>query len=116
MKQLGEFVAGIVLLLIGIVIFLQNTVVNSFSLMYHCGRFNAGGTLLILMVLALIWVLVKPNSKSFICLGVLAVIFVVGLVLNLDIRLARMSGLQIILILGMIAVGIALVIKSLIRK
>ena len=45
---------GIVLSIIGVIMFLQNVVVSSFTLFYHFGRVNVGGILIILTVVAFI--------------------------------------------------------------
>ena len=43
MKELLQFLLGIVLTIIGVIIFLQNVVVSSFTLFYRMGRVNVGG-------------------------------------------------------------------------
>ena len=47
MKELLQFLLGIVLTIIGVIIFLQNVVVSSFTLFYRMGRVNVGGILIV---------------------------------------------------------------------
>ena len=61
MKELLQFLLGIVLTIIGVIIFLQNVVVSSFTLFYRMGRVNVGGILIVLIVVAFIAFIVKPN-------------------------------------------------------
>ena len=112
MKQLGSFLLGIVLMIVGAVFFLQNVVINSFSL-YHYKEINVGGILIVLMAISFIVMLVKTNIVSVGIFILLAIAFVVSLLLSLNIRVERMSALELVLILGTLCVGIALVIKGL---
>ena len=61
MKELLQFLLGIVLTIIGVIIFLQNVVVSSFTLFFRMGRVNVGGILIVLIVVAFITFIVKPN-------------------------------------------------------
>lgn len=113
MKQLAEFLIGLILLIIGGVVFLQNVVVNSFSLLYRINNVSVGGILLVLIMVAFVAMLVKPNVATKSILGVLVLVFFVCLIISLNIRVARISGLELVLILGTICVGIALMIRAL---
>lgn len=113
MKQLAEFLIGLILLIIGGVVFLQNVVVNSFSLLYRINNVSVGGILLVLIMVAFVAMLVKPNVATKSILSVLVLVFFVCLIISLNIRVARISGLELVLILGTICVGIALMIRAL---
>lgn len=113
MKELLQFLLGIALTIIGIVMFLQNVVVSSFTLFYRMGRVNVGGILIVLIVVAFIAFLVKTNMVTGLVLIGLCVTFFVCLVISLNVSLRYMSGLELALILGTICVGVAFVIKGL---
>lgn len=112
MKQLGSFLLGIILIIVGAIFFLQNVSINSFRL-YHYGNINVGGILIVLIAIAFIAMLVKTNIATIGIFVLLAIAFVVSLLLSLDIRVSRMSALELVLILGTLCVGIALTIKGL---
>ncbi len=113
MKELLQFLLGIALTIIGIVMFLQNVVVSSFTLFYRMGRVNVGGILIVLIVVSFIAFLVKTNMVTGLVLIGLCVTFFVCLVISLNVSLRYMSGLELVLILGTICVGVAFVIKGL---
>ena len=113
MKQILEALTGFVLLIAGVVMLLQNVVINSFTFFYRINTVNVGGILIVLMMIAFIALIVKPHILTGIILGLLAVTFFVCMIISLNIRLTTMSGLELGLILGSICVGIALLIRSL---
>ena len=110
MKELLQFLLGIVLTIIGVIIFLQNVVVSSFTLFYRMGRVNVGGILIVLIVVAFI---VKPNMLTGLSLIGLCIAFFVCLVISLNVSMRYMSGLELALILGTIGVGVGFIIKGL---
>ena len=77
MKELLQFLLGIVLTIIGVIIFLQNVVVSSFTLFYRMGRVNVGGILIVLIVVAFIAFIVKPNMLTGLSLIGLCIAFAV---------------------------------------
>ena len=99
--------------IIGIVMFLQNVVVSSFTLFYRMGRVNVGGILIVLILVAFITFLVKTNIVTGLTLIGLCITFFVCLIISLNVSLRYMSGLELVLILGTICVGVAFVIKGL---
>ena len=113
MKDLLQFLLGIALTIIGIVMFLQNVVVSSFTLFYRMGRVNVGGILIVLILVAFITFLVKTNIVTGLTLIGLCITFFVCLIISLNVSLRYMSGLELVLILGTICVGVAFVIKGL---
>lgn len=112
MKQLGNFLLGLILMLIGAVVFLMKVNVNSFAL-YRYNSIPVGGIIILLMVITFIVMLVKTNIVTIGIFIIFAVIFLITLILSLDIRVAAMSALELVLILGLLCVGIALTIKGL---
>ena len=105
MKELLQFLLGIVLTIIGVIIFLQNVVVSSFTLFYRI--------LIVLIVVAFIAFIVKPNMLTGLSLIGLCVAFFVCLVISLNVSMRYMSGLELALILGTIGVGVGFIIKGL---
>lgn len=75
MKELLQFLLGIVLTIIGVIIFLQNVVVSSFTLFFRMGRVNVGGILIVLIVVAFITFIVKPNMLTGLSLIGLCIAF-----------------------------------------
>ena len=112
MKHLGSFLLGIVLLIVGAIIFLQNVNVGSLSL-YRYGGVNVGAILIVLIAISFIVMLVKANVFTVGIFLLLCIAFVVTLIMGLNITIARMTGLSLALIIGTLCVGIAFVIKGL---
>lgn len=113
MKDLLQFLLGIVLFIIGVTMFLQNVVVGSFTLFYRMGRVNVGGILLVLIMVAFIALLVKTNILTGLIFTGLCITFFVCLIISLNISVRYMSGLELTLVLGTLCVGIGFIIKGL---
>lgn len=112
MKQLREFLFGIVLLVIGLIAFLRNVTVSNFTMFYQMNGYNVGGILVILTMVAFIACIVKPNFLTKLILTLLIIAFFVCMILSLEFYVHHMSGLMLVLILGSICVGIALILKA----
>lgn len=112
MKELLQFLLGIVLMIAGGVMFLKNVVVSDWGLLSSLfrigGGVNIGGIFIVLLVIAFIALLVKPNMGTGLCIA-----FFVCIIISLNVSLRYMSGLELTLILGTLCVGIAFVIKGL---
>lgn len=113
MKELLQFLLGIVLSIVGVILFLQNVVVSNFTLFYRMGRVNVGGILILLIVIAFITFLVVPNMLTGLALTGLCIAFFVCLVISLNVSIRYMTGLELALVLGTLCVGIAFIIKGL---
>ena len=107
MKELLQFLLGIVLMIAGGVMFLKNVVVSDWGLLSSLfrigGGVNVSGIFIILLVIAFIALLFTG----------LCIAFFVCIVISLNVSLRYMSGLELTLILGTLCVGIAFVIKGL---
>lgn len=112
MKQLREFLFGFVLLVIGLIAFLRNVTVSNFTMFYQMNGFNVGGILIVLTMVAFIACIVKPNFLTKLILTMLIIAFFVCMILSLEFYVRHMSGLMLVLILGSICVGIALILKA----
>ena len=117
MKELLQFLLGIVLMIAGGVMFLKNVVVSDWGLLSSLfrigGGVNIGGIFIVLLVIAFIALLVKPNMGTGLVFTGLCIAFFVCIIISLNVSLRYMSGLELTLILGTLCVGIAFVIKGL---
>jgi prepilin signal peptidase PulO-like enzyme (type II secretory pathway) len=117
MKELLQFLLGIVLMIAGGVMFLKNVVVSDWGLLSSLfrigGGVSIGGIFIVLLVIAFIALLVKPNMGTGLVFTGLCIAFFVCIVISLNVSLRYMSGLELTLILGTLCVGIAFVIKGL---
>ena len=108
MKELLQFLLGIVLMIVGSVMFLKNVVVSDWGLLSSLfrigGGVNIGGIFIVLLVIAFIALLVKPNMGTGLVFTGLCIAFFVCIIISLNVSLRYMSGL---------CVGIAFVIKGL---
>lgn len=111
MKQLGSLCLGILLSIVGLIFLLSNVSVSSFGF-YRYNGFNIGAMLLILLVISFIVFLVKTNIGTGIVLALIGVAFLVTLIMGINFTFKHISVLMLVLILGCIAVGIALIIKG----
>ena len=109
MKELLQFLLGIVLMVAGGVMFLKNVVVSDWGLLSSLfrigGGVSVGGIFIVLLV--------KPNMGTGLVFTGLCIAFFVCIVISLNVSLRYMSGLELTLILGILCVGIAFVIKGL---
>ena len=107
MKELLQFLLGIVLMIAGGVMFLKNVVVSDWGLLSSLfrigGGVNIGGIFIVLLVIAFIALLVKPNMGTGLVFTGLCIAFFVCIIISLNVSL----------ILGTLCVGIAFVIKGL---
>lgn len=74
------------------------------GIIYHFGRVNVGGILIILTVVAFIVFLVKPNILTGLTLTGLCIAFFVCLIISLNISVRYMTGLELVLVLGTLCV------------
>ena len=104
MKELLQFLLGIVLMIAGGVMFLKNVVVSDWGLLSSLfrigGGVNIGGIFIVLLVIAFIALLVKPNMGTGLVFTGLCIAFFVCIIISLNVSLRYMSGLELTLILG----------------
>lgn len=117
MKELLQFLLGVVLMIVGTVMFLKNVMVTDWGILSSLfrigGGVNVGGIFIVLLVVAFIALLVKPNMGTGLVFAGICVAFFVCIIISLNVSLRSMSGLELTLILGTLCVGIAFVIKGL---
>ncbi len=114
MKQLGQALLGFVLVVIGCIVFLMNIHVSSFSFFWRYRNVNVGAFLLILVAISFITLLVKYNKLTVGVFWSLVVLFFISIILSLDFYISHISAFELVLIIGTICVGIALLLKSLV--
>ena len=114
MKQLGQALLGVVLVVIGCIVFLMNIHVSSFSFFWRYRNVNVGAFLLILVAISFITLLVKYNNLTVGVFWTLVALFFISIILSLDFYISHISAFELVLIIGTICVGIALLLKSLV--
>ena len=114
MKQLGQALLGFVLVVIGCIVFLMNIHVSSFSFFWRYRNMNVGAFLLILVAISFITLLVKYNNLTVGVFWSLVALFFISIILSLDFYITHISAFELVLIIGTICVGIALLLKSLV--
>lgn len=114
MKQLGQALLGFVLVVIGCIVFLMNIHVSSFSFFWRYRNVNVGAFLLILVAISFITLLVKYNKLTVGVFWTLVALFFISIILSLDFYISHISAFELVLIIGTICVGIALLLKSLV--
>lgn len=112
MKAIGNFLLGIALLGVGVVIFLSNVQVYGFGF-YSFGRISTGPILLILLaVLFLSYFLTGRKICLWLCLLTILGL-IVAMVLGTSFHIKTMSALDLGLILGMTVAGLGLFLRGL---
>lgn len=110
--QKPEFLIGLIFTIIGLITFLRNVRVGTFTF-YRIGGFvNTGTIVLVLLIAAFMALIIKPNkfTKALVILSV--VLLVVVIILSINITVARMSLLSLIIMLAMFFGGLALMAKA----
>lgn len=112
-----EFFLGIALIVVSVFMLLKNTYVTSFGFYsFRFGRYgvNTGAILIVLLIIAIVAAVAKPNKLTKAIVGVLLAAIVLSLILGIQMHLMGMTAIDVILIVGAGAVGIGLLLRSLI--
>ena len=72
---------------------------------------NVGAVLLLLVAVAFITMLVKYNNLTVGVFWTLVVLFFISIILSLDFYISHISAFELVLIIGTICVGIALLLN-----
>ena len=99
---------GVIMFLIGIILFFSNVRVSGFRYFY----FGKAGLLLLLIGIDFVLMLVKPNKIWTIGMIILCILLVVSIILNLRIYLVGMSFFKYLGIAILTFGGIGLFLKS----
>lgn len=113
--QTPDFLIGLIFMIIGLISFLKNVNVGTFHFRTLWGV-NTGTIVLVLMIASFMSLIIKPNkiTKSLLLISIIMLIIVI--ILSINITVSRMSILSLIIMLGMLFGGLALIIKTLIKK
>lgn len=114
-KKGFEYTFGIILILVGLFLLFKNTYVTSFAF-YSFGRVNTGAILIVLLVLAVIFAVVRPSTLSKVLIGVIVAGLVISLLLGMHIGFRYMTLSDVLLILAPLAAGIGLVLRGIFSK
>jgi hypothetical protein len=114
MKQLGDAILGLVLTIIGAALFLMNVHVSSFSFFYVYHGVSIGGILMILLIVSFITLIVKNNWVTRSIFIGLCILFFVSVIASIHFYISYISAFKLVLILGTLALGIGLLLKSLV--
>ena len=109
------YIFGVILILVSLFMLFKNTYVTSFGF-YSFGRVNTGAILIVLLILAVIFAVVRPCKTAKVLIGVLLAALVVSLLLGMRIGFVRMSVLDVLLMVVPLAIGIGLVLRGLLTK
>lgn len=112
MKEVLQFLLGIVLFLLGIYLLLSNIQVGSIGF-YYFGRLNTGAILIVLFVILVICAIVRTNILTVGLAALDLIGIVVSVIMGTRFYFRSMSAFDLVLMTGIFAVGLGLVAKSL---
>lgn len=114
-KKGFEYAFGIILILVGLFMLFKNAYVTSFGF-YSFGHVNTGAILIILLVLAVIFAVVRPSTWSKVLIGGLVAALALSLLLGMHIGFRYMTLSDVLLILAPLAAGVGLVLRGVFGK
>lgn len=114
-KKGFAYTFGIILILVGLFMLFKNAYVTTFAF-YSFGRVNTGAILIVLLLLAVVYAVVRPSTLSKVLIGVIVAALVLSLLLGMHIGFRYMSLTDVLLILAPLAVGIGLVLRGVFYK
>lgn len=115
-RKLGfDFAFGVVLVAVSLFMLFKNAYVSTIRF-YTLGRVNTGAVLVVLLILAIIFAVVRPGAVSYTVIGAVVAGLVVSLLLGMHIGFRHMTLVDVLLIVGPMAVGVGLVLRALFRK
>ncbi len=114
-RATAEFILGIFLLAAGLFMLLKSMYVSSFGF-WTIGRISTGGILLVLLILAVIALVVKPNTLTRWSVVAIVALLIISVLLGTHISFRYMSVADIILIIVPLAIGAGLILRTVFRK
>ena len=112
-NELMQFVAGIIMLVVGLYIFSQKVIVFSGVFSFGGGRFSSG-LIVVPLIIGIVWMFVSgANFASKVFTVLAAIIIIASVVMTTNIHLSAMTLYDWILILVLIFGGAGLVAKVL---
>ena len=109
-----ELLIGIVLVAAGLFMLSKRVIVHTGWSMWRIGSFNlSSGTVIIPLLIGIIWYFYNPKSLiSKIIIGLSIVFIVLSIIMSVSINFTATSMFDYVLILGMVAAGFGLLLKS----
>lgn len=115
MKSLMSFLLGIVLTIIGAVLFLSNIKVSNFTFFYRYNGTNITAILLLLMCILVVVYIVYSNFVTGLLLGIVFLGFVVSVIMSMKFYIVSMSALEVFVILATFFGGIGLTLRGIVH-
>ncbi len=116
MKSLMSFLLGIVLTIVGAVLFLSNVRVTTFTFFYRYREVNVTAILMLLMCIFFVAYIVYSNFVTGLILGVLFLLFIISIILSMKFHIMYMSAFEVILILMTFFGGIGLTLRGIVHS
>lgn len=115
MKSLMSFLLGIVLTIVGAVVFLSNVRVSNFTFFYRYHGTNVTALLLLLLCILLVVFIVYPGFVTGLLLGIDFLAMIVTIIMSLNFYITYMSAFEIIVILALFFGGIGLTLRGIVH-
>ncbi|MBQ6282529.1 MAG: hypothetical protein IJK66_03210 [Bacilli bacterium] len=117
-NELVEFILGVVFLAVGLFMLSKRVIVSSGFSIFSIGNFDlTTGTIVIPLMIGIILRFVYPKSFIPKLIVILSSIFiVVAIIMSVKLRFVPTSLFDYLLIVGLIAVGTGLLLKTLTKK
>ncbi|MBQ8413084.1 MAG: hypothetical protein IJX12_05690 [Lachnospiraceae bacterium] len=115
MKSLMSFLLGIVLTILGAVLFLRRITVTSFTFFYRYNDVNITALLMLALCILVVIYIVYPGFLTGLLLGIGFLAFVVSIILSMKFHIYHMSGLEVFIILATFFGGIGLTIRGIVH-
>lgn len=117
-NELLQFFIGVILLGVGLFLFSKRVVVHSSWYTWRIGGFDfSSGLVTVPLIIGIIWQFYNPKSvipKIIITLGVIFIIATI--IMSIHINFMTTSLYEYIIIIGMVAAGAGLLLKTLFKK
>lgn len=115
MKSLMSFLLGIVLTIVGVVLFLMNIRVSSFSFFFFYRGTNVTALILVALCILLVVYIVYSNFVTGLLLGIMFLLFVVSIILSMKFYIMHITAFEIVLILATFFGGIGLTLRGIVH-
>lgn len=116
MKSLFNLLLGIVLTIVGAVLFLMNVRVSNFSFFFRYHGTNVTAILILALCILLVVYIVYPNIVTGFLLGLTFLLFIISIIMSMNFYIVHMSALEIVIILGTFFGGIGLTLREIIHS
>lgn len=115
MKSLMSFLLGIVLTIIGAVLFLMNVRVSNFTFFYRYNGTNVTALLILALCIFLVIYIVYPNIVTGALLGITFLLFVISIIMSMQFHILYMSALEIVIIFATFFGGLGLTLRGIVH-